>query len=63
MDKKAINLTDLFPNFQNKDDFFQRITSEEGAIRKIFYLYMVMSVFSFLYGVSMKIWVWPKSDA
>ncbi len=53
MSNKGFNIADLFPNFQNKDDFFKRITSEEGAVKKILVSYAIMSICSFFYGAVM----------
>ncbi len=44
---------DFFPTFQNKDEFFQRLTEEESPARRIFSLYFLLAGFSFLYGVVM----------
>ena len=43
----------FFPNSQNQDEFFERITREEGALGKIFQLYLLLVVFSLCYGVIM----------
>ncbi|MFC1564209.1 hypothetical protein ACFL6G_04690 [candidate division KSB1 bacterium] len=53
MDNKNFSISELFPNFQNKDDFFRRITSEKGVLKKIIVLYLILNVFSFFYGVVM----------
>ncbi|MCP4726436.1 MAG: hypothetical protein GY863_15430 [bacterium] len=53
MSSNRINFADLFPNFQKKDDFFKRITSEEGALKKIFSLYFILCALSFFYGAAM----------
>jgi hypothetical protein len=43
----------FFPNFGNQDEFFERITREEDAFRRILSLYLLLTVFSFGYGITM----------
>ena len=45
--------SEYFPTLQNKDEFFQRITLAEGASRRILNQYLLLTVFSFLYGIVM----------
>lgn len=44
---------EFFPSFQNRDDYFERITSKEHLLSKILSLYLVMNLFSFMYGIAM----------
>lgn len=44
---------EFFPSFQNKDDYFEKIISEENTAGKILSLYLLMNCFSILYGLAM----------
>lgn len=43
----------FFPTFQNKDEFFQKITQDEEPLQRILNLYLLLNLFSFFYGVVM----------
>jgi len=53
MKRQKITLFEFFPTLQNKEDFFLKITQEEGVLRRILSQYLLLSLFSFLYGVVM----------
>ncbi|KPK95729.1 hypothetical protein AMJ80_03895 [bacterium SM23_31] len=53
MEKRKLISFDFLPTFQNKDDFFQKITRDEGVLKKILNLYLLLNIFAFLYGVVM----------
>jgi hypothetical protein len=44
---------EFFPSFQNKDDYFEKIISEDNSSGKILSLYILMNCFSVLYGLAM----------
>ena len=44
---------DFFPTLTNKDEFLQRVTREEGILPRILNQYILLSVFSFAYGLIM----------
>jgi hypothetical protein len=44
---------EVFPNLQNRDEFFQKITQEEGSWARLVSQYLLLNVFSFLYGIVM----------
>ena len=52
MEKERL-LSMFFPNFQNQDEFFERITREENAAGRISRLYLLLVIFSFCYGIIM----------
>ncbi len=43
----------FFPTLQNREEFFARVTSDEVGGAVIFKQYLLMSLFTFLYGVIM----------
>lgn len=53
MRKKKLIFTDFFPNFQNQDEFYERITREENALGRILSPYLLLVLFSFFYGIIM----------
>lgn len=44
---------DLIPRFQNRDEFFQRLISDESTGKTVVHLYLILAVFAFLYGAAM----------
>ncbi len=46
-------LYEFFPTFQNMDDYFQKITGERDYLKRILILYLLLNLFSFLYGLVM----------
>lgn len=44
---------DFFPSFQNKDEYFEKIITDKGSSDKATTLYLLMNLFSFLYGLAM----------
>lgn len=44
---------EYFPTLQNREEFFQRITAEQGALHRIGSQYLLVCLLSFLYGVIM----------
>ncbi len=50
---KGIFSFELLPTFQNKDDYFERIAQDKNPIRRIVSLYLLLNIFSFLYGIVM----------
>jgi hypothetical protein len=44
---------ELFPTFQNKEEYFQKLLDEKGYFKKIIGSYFLINLFSFLYGISM----------
>jgi hypothetical protein len=53
MVKKKLLSTEFFPLFQDKDEFFERITGEEGSMRRILSLLLYLILLSSLYGIIM----------
>ncbi len=53
MEKNRLFSFAFFPTFQNKDEFFQKITQDEEPLRRILNLYLLLNIFSFFYGVVM----------
>jgi len=45
--------TKYFPTLHNREEFFQNITTEEGATSRIFSQYLLLCIMTFLYGVIM----------
>jgi len=52
MKKKLISLT-FFPNFENQDEFFERITRKKDPFGRILNLCLLLTLFSFAYGIIM----------
>ncbi|MFC1554693.1 hypothetical protein ACFL7D_08680 [candidate division KSB1 bacterium] len=50
---KSLFSFELLPTFQNRDDFFRRITSEEEPMKKIISMYLLFTAFVFIYGIVM----------
>lgn len=50
---KSIFSFEFFPTLQNREEFFQKITNSEGALRRIGSQYLLVCILSFLYGVVM----------
>lgn len=56
MKRKRILSFDYFPSFQEKDVFFEKITDEQKAPSIILTQFLLLAIFSFLYGVVMGIY-------
>ena len=44
---------EFFPTLQNREEFFQKITSEENVWRRLINQYLLQTIFAFAYGVVM----------
>ncbi len=44
---------EFFPTFQNRDELFHTLIQDENPVRKILSQYLLMNIFSFLYGIVM----------
>jgi len=44
---------EFFPKLQNKEDFFEKISQQTDAWRRILNQYLLLCLFSFLYGIVM----------
>ena len=44
---------EFFPTFQNRDEFFHKIIQDEKPAKKILSQYLLLNIFSFLYGLVM----------
>ena len=53
MGKNKILSFEYFPSLNNTEEFFKKITAEEGAGRRILNQLLLLSLFAFLYGVVM----------
>jgi hypothetical protein len=53
MKAKALFSFEFFPALQNTDSSFQKITRDEGVAVRVLNQYLLMLVFSFIYGVVM----------
>lgn len=53
MSKSGIFSFEFLPTFQNRDDFFESITGEEGMHRQIISQYLFLLFFTFIYGIVM----------
>jgi len=53
MGKTKILSFEYFPSLNNTEEYFQKITAEAGAGRRIFNQYLLLSLFAFLYGIIM----------
>ncbi len=53
MAKTKLISIELFRDFQNKENFFEKLTSDENTFSKVLSQYLLMNVCSFLYGVVM----------
>lgn len=53
MNSKGIFWLELLPTFQNKDDYLERVALDKSPVRRIVSLYLLLSVFSFSYGIVM----------
>ena len=53
MGKNKILSFEYFPSLNNTEEFFRKITAEEGAGRRILNQLLLLSLFAFLYGVIM----------
>ena len=56
MKKKKIISFDYFPSFQEKDAFYEKITNEQDAPSIILTQFLLLFIFSFLYGFVMGIY-------
>lgn len=56
MQKKKIISFNYFPSFQEKDAFYEKITLEQDAPSIIFTQFLLLLIFSFLYGFVMGIY-------
>ncbi len=53
MSKAALLSLDMFRDFQDKEQFFARLTSDEDIGRRILGQYLLLIAFAFVYGVVM----------
>lgn len=53
MSNRKILSFEFFPTLQNSEEFFQKISQDEGATTRILSQCLLMLLFSFLYGVVM----------
>lgn len=53
MDKNKILSFEYFPSLNNTEEFFKKITAEEGAGRRILNQHLLLSLFAFFYGIIM----------
>ncbi|MFC1725637.1 actin-binding WH2 domain-containing protein [candidate division KSB1 bacterium] len=53
MEKTKFRTFDFLPTFQNKEEYFTKITGLEDSGKRIFYLYLLLNLFSFVYGMIM----------
>ena len=53
MSFKQLVSFEFFPTLQNREDFFQKIMGETNVLTKILNQYLLLNLFSFLYGVVM----------
>ncbi len=53
MKKNKFSYMAFFPNFHNQDEFFERIANEENVLQRILGLCLLLTLFSFFYGVIM----------
>jgi hypothetical protein len=53
MKKNKLLSFDFFPSFQNRDNYYEKITCETPSIKGIITLYLLLCLFSFLYGIIM----------
>ena len=44
---------DFLPSLRNKDEYFQNIAEEKNTFKQITHQYFLLSIFSFIYGISM----------
>ena len=50
------SLFEFIPTMQDRDEFFEKITEEKDLLRQIKYQYLLLNLFSFLYGIVMGIY-------
>jgi len=53
MDNTSLLSLDFFRDFQDKDKFFEKMTSDEDMLRRAVSQYILLSICTFLYGVVM----------
>lgn len=53
MKSKSILSFEYFPTLQNREEFFQKITSEENVWRRLINQYLLQTIFAFAYGLAM----------
>jgi hypothetical protein len=53
MGREKLMSFEFFPKLQNKEDFFEKLTQPEGVGRRILSQYLLLCLFSFLYGIVM----------
>ena len=53
MAKTKLLSMEFFRNFQDKDNFFEKLTSDEDTLSKVVSQYFLLNICSFLYGVVM----------
>ncbi len=53
MGKTKLLSMDFFRDFQDKDNFFEKLTSDEDTFSKIISQYLLLNICSFLYGIVM----------
>lgn len=53
MERKSLVFLDYFKSFHQKDVFYEQVIDEKNAIRNIFNHFLILVLFSFLYGIVM----------
>ncbi len=53
MENRRLLSFNFFRTFQNREEFFKRITDETDSFRRIVNLYLLLIIFSFFYGIVM----------
>ena len=53
MEKKQLLLLEFFQGFQKKESFYEKILEEKNVGRYILNHYLIMILFSFIYGIVM----------
>jgi len=53
MGREKLMSFEFFPRLQNKEDFFEKISQQTDATRRIINQYLLLCLFSFLYGIVM----------
>ncbi len=53
MEKKQLFLMEFFQGFQKKESFYEKILEEKNVVRYILNHFLIMILFSFIYGIVM----------
>ena len=53
MEKTKLLSADFFRDFQDKDSFFDKLTSDENLSSRLINLFLLLSICSFVYGLVM----------